>query len=158
MSCMSKSVKMYAGGHFMKFISKTELANHLEISRATLYRRSEKYNVDIEHLNDKGISDDDMDLLTQDSSSKERSDVNEVERLRAEVKRLTADNEDTHVKHERLSQEYDELNKQYRDKVTEYADALVRLNDQQQKLTLDVQDKLHAIEEPKKGFWARLFG
>lgn len=155
---MSKSVKMYAGGHAMKFISKTELANYLEISRATLYRRAEKYNVDIEHLNDNGISEEDINLLTQDSSSKERSNVNEVDRLRAEVQRLTADNEETHAKHDRLSQEYNELNKQYRDKVTEYADALVRLNDQQQKLTLDVQDKLHAIEEPKKGFWTRLFG
>lgn len=147
----------------MKFISKTELADHLGISRATLYRRADKYQIDIENLNEgDGISEDDMAILVKDSPSKERIDSNELDLLRAEVQRLKADNEETHVKHERLSQEYAELNKQYRDKVTEYADALVRLNDQQQRLTLDVQDKLHMIEstpeKPRKGFWARLFG
>lgn len=154
----------------MKFNSKVQLAEYLKINRGTLYRRAERESVDLDEISTVGLTDEQIDRLRIDGNKLTGAggtavDIDQIAQLKQKLAQLTTQNSDlsaqlqaTEQKYDNLEDEYKSLNKEYRNKMGEFAERFAQLNDQQQKLTLDVQDKLHAIEAPKKGFWARLFG
>lgn len=167
-----------------KFVSKTELAKEIGITRATLYRRAERLSIDIEDLSEHGITEEDYQALTVDQSigsvSSNAQQAKELARVQAEVERLKAENEriakdNERIEFERLSvqddkeslekklidvsEERDTLNTKYIEALEDakaYADKFAQLADQSQRLQAQSQ-LLMDSEEPKKGFWSRLF-
>ena len=157
----------------MKFESKVQLSEYLEISRGTLYRRAEREHIDLDGISRTGLTDEQLERLRIDgnkttASGSTGNEAEQIARLKSELAQLNVQNSELSDQLHETEQKYSELEQDYKakvDKIIEYADRFAQLNDQQQRLTLDVQDKLHAIEstttadsEPKKGFWARLFG
>lgn len=157
----------------MKFDSKVQLADYLKISRGTLYRRADREQIDLDSISTQGLTQEQLAQLQIDGNKLTGSggpgnDVEQVAQLKRELARLNVQNTELSEQLQRTAQEYNDLQQDYKvkvDKIVEYADRFAQLNDQQQRLTLDVQDKLQRIEptpeskeEPKKGFWARLFG
>lgn len=167
-----------------KFESKAQLAKAIGITRATLYRRSERLSIDINHLMDVGISEDDYQALTVDqsigsvsSNSKQLKELAtvqaELERLMTENKRIVEekeriiderssiqdDNEKLQLRVQQLSEEKAALNTRYiaaLEDAKSYADKFAQLADQSQRL--QAQSAQKQLSEPQKGFWARLFG
>lgn len=146
----------------MKFESKVQLADYLEISRGTLYRRAERESIDLDNITKVGLSEEQLAQLRIEGNKNNASGgtyggAEQIAQLNVKNSVLSDQLHETEQKYTELEQDY----KAKVDKIVEYADRFAQLNDQQQRLTLDVQDKLHTIEttakEPKKGFWARLF-
>lgn len=167
-----------------KFDSKAQLAKEIGITRATLYRRANRLSINIEDLTDQGITEEDYQALTVDQSigsvssnaqqAKELARVqSEVERLKAENERIVKDNE--RIDRERISvqndkkrlekeltsvsEERDTLNTKYIEALEDaktYADKFAQLADQSQRLQAQSQLQIDS-EDPKKGFWSRLF-
>lgn len=157
------------GGISMKFTSKVQLAEYLEISRGTLYRRAEREDIDLDGIAHSGLTDEQLDRLRIDGNKTNvtnvtSNDAEQIAQLKRDIARLNVRNTELSDLLHETEHKYNDLEKDYKvkvDKIIEYADKFAQLNDQQQRLTLDVQDKLHVIEstqEPKKGFWKRLFG
>lgn len=155
----------------MKFDSKVQLADYLEISRGTLYRRADRENIDLDNISKIGLSEEQLAQLRVDGNKNNGANntgdgAEQIAQLKHEVAQLNVQNTALSDQLHETEQKYTQLEQDYKtkvDKIIEYADRFAQLNDQQQRLTLDVQDKLHTIEtaqepEPKKGFWARLFG
>ena len=153
----------------MKFESKVQLADYLEISRGTLYRRAERESIDLDNITKVGLSEEQLAQLRIEGNKNNASGgtdggAEQIAQLKRELAQLNVKNSVLSDQLHETEQKYTELEQDYKakvDKIVEYADRFAQLNDQQQRLTLDVQDKLHTIEttakEPKKGFWARLF-
>ena len=167
-----------------KYESKAQLAKSIGITRATLYRRSERWSIDINHLTDVGISEDDYQALTVDQSigavSSNSKQLKELAAAQAEVERLILeneriakekeriidersliqnDNEKLQLRVQQLSDEKAALNKSYiaaLEDAKTYADKFAQLADQSQRLQAQYAQK--QLNEPKKGFWARVFG
>ena len=160
-----------------KFNSKAQLAKEIGITRATLYRRAGRLSIDIESLSDKGIAEEDYQALTVDQSigsvSSNAQQAKELARVQAEVERLRAENEriereclSVQGDKERLekelidvSEERDTLNTKYIEALEDakaYADKFAQLADQSQRLQAQSQLLIDS-EEPKKGFWSKLF-
>lgn len=146
------------------------LAKDIGVTRATIYRRSDKYNIDLKNIADLGITDEDFNLLSTDSignvSTRTSEDRTKIQHLNSEVERLNSENE-------RLKSERSQLDTQYHEReqaLLRSIDEAHALIDQAQKLQLSTQqaladktDKLKEIElnngsEQKKNFWKRLFG
>lgn len=153
----------------MKFDSKVQLAEYLEISRGTLYRRAEREAIDLDNITHTGLTDEQLDRLRIDGnrtnvSNGTGNEAEQIAQLKRDIARLNVRNTELSDLLNNTEKKYNDLEQDYKvkvDKIVEYADRFAQLNDQQQRLTLDVQDKLHTIEttqEPKKGFWSRLFG
>ena len=155
----------------MKFESKVQLSEYLEISRGTLYRRAEREHIDLDGISRTGLTDEQLERLRIDgnkttASGSTGNEAEQIARLKSELAQLNIQNSELSDQLNETKAKYNDLEQDYKtkvDKIVEYADRFAQLNDQQQRLTLDVQDKLHTIEtaqepEPKKGFWARLFG
>lgn len=157
----------------MKFDSKVQLADYLKISRGTLYRRAEREQIDLDSISTQGLTQEQLAQLQIDGNKLTGSggtgnDAEQIAQLKRELARLNVQNTELSDQLQRTAQNYNELQQDYKakvDKIVEYADRFAQLNDQQQRLTLDVQDKLQRIEpapddkeEPRKGFWSRLFG
>lgn len=157
----------------MKFESKVQLSEYLEISRGTLYRRAEREHIDLDGISHTGLTDEQLERLRIDgnkttASGSTGNEAEQIARLKSELAQLNVQNSELSDQLNETKAKYNDLEQDYKvkvDKIVEYADRFAQLNDQQQRLTLDVQDKLHTIEstttadsEPKKGFWARLFG
>lgn len=154
----------------MKFESKVQLAEYLEISRGTLYRRAEREGIDLDGITKTGLTDEQVERLRIDgnkviASGSTGNEAEQIAQLKRDLARLNVQNSELSDQLHETEQKYTELEQDYKEKVNkivEYADRFAQLNDQQQRLTLDVQDKLHTIEttakEPEtRGFWARLF-
>lgn len=144
------------------FDSKAKLATDIGITRATLYRRADRFGINIDDLADTGISDEDYQKLTIDQSSgavsgnalrlKELASVQaELERSKEENTRITKEaevlkserstiqdaNESLKAQVEKLSQDHDALNEKYisaLEDVRTYADKFAQLADQSQRL------------------------
>lgn len=154
----------------MKFESKVQLADYLEISRGTLYRRAERESIDLDNITTAGLSEEQLAQLRIEGNKNNVSGVTgdgaeQIAQLKRELAQLNVKNTALSDQLHETEQKYSELEQDYKakvDKIVEYADRFAQLNDQQQRLTLDVQDKLHTIETTakevdKRGFWSRLF-
>ena len=154
----------------MKFESKVQLADYLGISRGTLYRRSERESIDLDNIATVGLSEEQLAQLRIEGNKNNVSGgtddgAEQIAQLKRELAQLNVKNTVLSDQLHETVQKYSELEQEYKakvDKIVEYADKFAQLNDQQQRLTLDVQDKLHTIETTakkvdKRGFWSRLF-
>lgn len=154
----------------MKFESKVQLADYLEISRGTLYRRAERESIDLDNIATVGLSEEQLAQLRIEGNKNNVSGgtddgAEQIAQLKRELAQLNVQNTALSEQLHETEQKYSELEQDYKakvDKIVEYADRFAQLNDQQQRLTLDVQDKLHTIETTakevdKRGFWGRLF-
>ena len=154
----------------MKFESKVQLADYLEISRGTLYRRAERESIDLDNITTVGLSEEQLAQLRIEGNKNNVSGgtdggAEQIAQLKRELAQLNVKNTELSDQLHETEQKYSELEQDYKakvDKIVEYADRFAQLNDQQQRLTLDVQDKLHTIETTakevdKRGFWSRLF-
>lgn len=123
-----------------KFTSVTDICAKLNISRPTFYRRMSALGW---NKNKRSFTLHELDRLREPLQSKSDTDSNST----------VNDSPDTLSK---------DIIKDYQKQISE----LHKLLDQQQQLTLDLQGKLEdknqqlieLKEQPKKGFWARLFG
>lgn len=168
-----------------KFDSKAQLAKEIGITRATLYRRAGRLSINIEDLAEQGITEENYQALTVDQSigsvSSNAQQAKELARVQAELERLKLENErivkdNERIERERLSvqndkgrlekeltsvsDERDTLNTKYIEALEDakaYADKFAQLADQSQRLQAQSQLQVDS-EEPKKGFWGRLFG
>lgn len=150
----------------MKFESKVQLADYLEISRGTLYRRAERESIDLDNITTVGLSEEQLaQLRIEGNKNNVSGGAEQIVQLKRELAQLNVKNTELSDQLHETEQKYSELEQDYKakvDKIVEYADRFAQLNDQQQRLTLDVQDKLHTIETTakevdKRGFWSRLF-
>jgi len=163
-----------------RFDTKTALAKELNITRGTLYARAEKYDININQLTSVGLTDEELAQLSSDGSVELNNKSNkEVVRLLAKVERLNKVNEE--LSNERINaqteateykEKFEALNKDFISSLKEANEKYYRLFDQSQILQLNSKpidkEDTTAINnetpeqtpklEPKKGFWARLFG
>lgn len=163
-----------------KFDTKTALAKDLNITRGTLYARAEKYDININQLTSVGLTDEELAQLSSDGNVELNNKSNkEFARLSAEIERLNKLNEEllnerTNAQTEatEYKEKFEELNKDFISSLKEANEKYYRLFDQSQVLQLNSNpidkadatvindDKLEQtpVSEPRKGFWARLFG
>ena len=142
----------------MKFESKVQLADYLEISRGTLYRRAERESIDLDNITNVGLTEEQLAQLRiegnkNNASGGTDSTAEQIAQLKRELAQLNVKNTVLSDQLHETEQKYSELEQDYKakvDKIVEYADRFAQLNDQQQRLTLDVQDKLHTIETTAK--------
>lgn len=122
----------------VKFKNLSDILKYLDISKATFYRRAKAWNISPSTR-----------LFTQEQ-------LNNLKSMPE-----NNDNSDTN----RDSESIKTLSEQLKNK-DEQIKELHKLLDQQQSLTLDLQNKLadknqeliELKEQPKRGFWSRLFG
>lgn len=146
------------------------LAKDIGVTRATVYRRSEKYGIDLRNLDIEGITDDEFNLLSTDVTG---NVSNSTAKDRAKIQQLTSELERLNSENQRLIDERSELNTQHHEReqaLLKSIDEAHALIDQAQRLQLSTQqalddktDKLKQIEqqadtEQPRGFWSRLFG
>lgn len=146
-----------------------ELADELDISRATLYRRAKLADIKLAEIK-QGISDTDLDKLRKSSPIiKSESQGDEIARYKKRIADLSdelkrRDNEIDKIKtdyHDAVSHN----NEREKELLTQLSEAHELLN-QQQRLQLATQESLDSktkqlemsTKNEKKGFWARLFG
>lgn len=146
-----------------------ELADELDISRATLYRRAKLADIKLAEIK-QGISDTDLDKLRKSSPIvKSESQGDEIARYKKRIADLSdelkrRDNEIDKIKtdyHDAVSHN----NEREKELLTQLSEAHELLN-QQQRLQLATQESLDSktkqlemsTKNEKKGFWSRLFG
>lgn len=146
-----------------------ELADELDISRATLYRRAKLADIKLAEVK-QGISDTDLDKLRKSSPIvKSESQGDEIARYKKRIADLSdelkrRDNEIDKIKidyHDAVSHN----NEREKELLTQLSEAHELLN-QQQRLQLATQELLDSktkqlemsTKNEKKGFWSRLFG
>lgn len=146
-----------------------ELADELDISRATLYRRAKLADIKLAEIK-QGISDTDLDKLRKSSPIvKSESQGDEIARYKKRIADLSdelkrRDNEIDKIKtdyHDALSHN----NEREKELLAQLSEAHELLN-QQQRLQLATQESLDSktkqlemsTKNEKKGFWVRLFG
>lgn len=146
-----------------------ELADELDISRATLYRRAKLADIKLAEIK-QGIGDTDLDKLRKSSPIvKSESQGDEIARYKKRIADLSdelkrRDNEIDKIKtdyHDAVSHN----NEREKELLTQLSEAHELLN-QQQRLQLATQESLDSktkqlemsTKNEKKGFWARVFG
>ena len=146
-----------------------ELADELDISRATLYRRAKLADIKLAEIK-QGISDTDLDKLRKSSPIvKSESQGDEIARYKKRIADLSdelkrRDNEIDKIKtdyHDAVSHN----NEREKELLTQLSEVHELLN-QQQRLQLATQESLDSktkqlemsTKNEKKGFWVRLFG
>lgn len=146
-----------------------ELADELDISRATLYRRAKLADIKLAEIK-QGISDTDLDKLRKSSPIvKSESQGDEIARYKKRIADLSdelkrRDNEIDKIKtdyHDAVSHN----NEREKELLAQISEAHELLN-QQQRLQLATQESLDSktkqlemsTKNEKKGFWVRLFG
>lgn len=152
--------------NIIHFDNAQELMDYIGVSRATLYRRMNAYNM---KSNKRSFTIDELDSLKQQperqvkqSESKQNNDIiqsalraNDI--LLEELKQSY----DTQIqqKDKELLNKQLELDKQTKqiDTSNKQIEELHTLLDQQQKLSAQLKLQLEEVSESKKGFWARLF-
>lgn len=138
------------------FRTTTELIIFLGIGRPTFYRRAKNLGID---TNKHSYTDEEIKLLSQKTAAKKTVISSKKEKIDNESSVL--------LKIEQLRNSNRTIEQQVKQLETKdkQISELHNLLDQQQKLTLDLQSKLdnknqellELKEQPKKGFWSRLF-
>lgn len=146
-----------------------ELADELDISRATLYRRAKLADIKLAEIK-QGISDTDLDKLRKSSPIvKSESQGDEIARYKKRIADLSdelkrRDNEIDKIKTDYHDAVYHN-NEREKELLTQLSEVHELLN-QQQRLQLATQESLDSktkqlemsTKNEKKGFWVRLFG
>lgn len=139
-----------------QFHTTTELIKHLGIGRPTFYRRAKNLGIE---TNKHSYTDEEIKLLSQKTSSKKEHTTSKKNEIHSDhfVSLLLEQLRNSNRTIELQTKQLETKDKQISE--------LHNLLDQQQKLTLDLQSKLdnknqellELKEQPKKGFWSRLF-
>lgn len=146
-----------------------ELADELDISRATLYRRAKLADIKLAEIK-QGISDTDLDKLRKSSPIvKNESQGDEIARYKKRIADLSDELKRRDIEIDKIRTDYHDAvshnNEREKELLTQLSETHELLN-QQQRLQLATQESLDnktkllemSTKNEKKGFWARLFG
>lgn len=151
----------------IRFDNAQELMDYIGVSRATLYRRMNAYNM---KSSKRSFTKDELDSLKEQPERQVKQSENKInadmiqnalranENLLNEIKH----NYDTQIQQKDKELSYKQLEIDKQSKQIETSDKQISelhtLLDQQQKLSAQLKLQLEEVSESKKGFWARLFG
>lgn len=146
-----------------------ELADELDISRATLYRRAKLADIKLAEIK-QGISDIDLDKLRKSSPIvKNESQGDEIARYKKRIADLSDELKRRDIEIDKIRTDYHDAvshnNEREKELLTQLSETHELLN-QQQRLQLATQELLDSktkqlemsTKNEKKGFWARLLG
>lgn len=145
------------------FESITELAEHLNISRKTLYQRAKKHNIaltgkysteEIEKLSSR-VSPTVTPNKGNSKQQKVTDDSNTIIELKEQIKAINLDKDFLRQEIQVKNSQINQLNKQVDQAQQLQLIAEQRLNDEHQKV-IELSERQNN-DQPKKGFWARLF-
>lgn len=150
----------------MRFDNAQELMDYIGVSRATLYRRMNAYNM---KSSKRSFTQEELESLKEQperqlkqSENKQNTDmIQNALRANEILLRELKQSYDTQIKQKdkELSYKQSEIDKQAKQIETsdKQISELHTLLDQQQKLSAQLKLQLEEVNESKKGFWARLF-
>ena len=152
--------------NIIRFDNAQELMDYIGVSRATLYRRMNAYNM---KSNKRSFNVDELESLKEQperqvkqSESKINNDMIQKS-LRANENLLNElkQNYDNQIQQKDKELLYKQLEIDKQAKQIETSDKQISelhtLLDQQQKLSAQLKLQLEEVNESKKGFWAKLF-
>ena len=152
--------------NIIRFDNAQELMDYIGVSRATLYRRMNAYNM---KSSKRSFTQDELDSLKEQperqvkqSESKLNNDMIQ-NTLRANENLLNElkQNYDTQIQQKDKELSYKQLEIDKQAKQIETSDKQISelhtLLDQQQKLSAQLKLQLEEVSESKKGFWNRIF-
>lgn len=152
--------------NMIRFDNAQELMDYIGVSRATLYRRMNAYNM---KSSKRSFTQEELESLKEQperqlkqSESKQNTDmIQNALRANESLLRELKQSYDTQIKQKdkELSYKQSEIDKQAKQIETsdKQISELHTLLDQQQKLSAQLKLQLEEVNESKKGFWARLF-
>jgi len=152
--------------NMIRFDNAQELMDYIGVSRATLYRRMNAYNM---KSSKRSFTQEELEYLKEQperqlkqSESKQNTDmIQNALRANESLLRELKQSYDTQIKQKdkELSYKQSEIDKQAKQIETsdKQISELHTLLDQQQKLSAQLKLQLEEVNESKKGFWARLF-
>lgn len=153
--------------NMIRFDNAQELMDYIGVSRATLYRRMNAYNMksskrsftqeELEYLKEQPERQ-----LKQSESKQNTAMIQNALRANESLLRELKQSYDTQIqqKDKELLYKQSEIDKQAKQIETsdKQISELHTLLDQQQKLSAQLKLQLEEVNESKKGFWSRLFG
>lgn len=152
--------------NIIRFDNAQELMDYIGVSRATLYRRMNAYNM---KSSKRSFTQNELDSLKEQPERQVKQSENKINTdmiqnaLRANEKLLNEikQNYDTQIQQKEKELSYKQLEIDKQAKQIETSDKQISelhtLLDQQQKLSAQLKLQLEEVSESKKSFWARIF-
>lgn len=152
--------------NIIRFDNAQELMDYIGVSRATLYRRMNAYNI---KSSKRSFTQDELDSLKEQPERQVKQTENKINNdmiqnaLRANENLLNElkQNYDTQIQQKDKELSYKQLEIDKQAKQIETSDKQIselhKLLDQQQKLSAQLKLQLEEVSESKKGFWNRIF-
>lgn len=151
--------------NIIRFDNAQELMDYISVSRATLYRRMNAYNM---KSNKRSFTVDELESLKEQPDRKVKQSESEINTnmiqnaliANKNILNYLKQSYDTQIQQKDKDLSYKQLEIDKQSKQIETSDKQISelhtLLDQQQKLSAQLKLQLEEVNESKKGFWAKI--